>query len=292
MSPANILITGNTGYIGRALHRALAGKFNVFTSNSIDNNLSETKYWNLPKLCIIYHCACHARAGSYCLTHQSDYWIVNQKLNTAMIDYWVEKQPQAELHTFGTSCSYDPDSLHSEEYYLRGTPYPDLYYYAMTKRMLLIGLMAAKAQHGLKYKHFILPTVYGPGFSATDNHFVYDLIRKIVCYKRTGIPARLWGNGTQTRQLLFIEDLISAITSEKIEEDSINIAFDRARTIRDIASDIAFHLGTDDKSFTFDPSMYVGVKNRELVYNMVAKYGFSYTPLIEGLQKTIPHEKV
>ena len=46
--------------------------------------------------------------------------------------------------SIGTSCAYAPDSKLVEANYLVGTPIDSCCTYAMTKRMLYVGLLALK----------------------------------------------------------------------------------------------------------------------------------------------------
>lgn len=283
---SNILVTGNTGYIGSKLVKHISNGTNkIYTSNTKENNLESYKTWNFPKLDYIYHCAAFAKAGDYCLTSQREYWVTNQKINTSIVDYWTKEQPQAKLVAFGTSCSYTPDIPHTEDNYLLGTPYKDLYYYAMTKRMLLIGLQAAEEQDKLNYKYYILPTVYGPKFSESDNHFIYDLVRKAKLLQ-AGQDQTLWGDGEQTRQLLYIDDLLNVIINDNSSEKVLNVAFNKAYSIKYYSSLVRKELGIS-KPFMFDPHKYVGVVNRELDYKKLSVL-FPYgTPLDEGIKNIL-----
>ena len=83
----------------------------------------------------------------------------NQLINTNVLWYWRELQPQATLIAMGTSCAYPPELEMSEEHYLVGEPDPDLYTYAMTKRMLYQGLWALQEQFGMSYRYLVPSTL-------------------------------------------------------------------------------------------------------------------------------------
>ena len=109
----------------------------------------------------------------------------------------------------------------TEENYLVGLPGKDLFTYAMTKRMLLTGLMAFEKQYGLKWLCFIPSTLYGPGFQQHDNHFIFDLVRKIYNGKHYGDEVELWGDGYQRRELIYVEDAIDAMLNLLDQENEI-----------------------------------------------------------------------
>src|SRR5439155_13507909 len=128
-------------------------------------------------------------------------WIINQQINTNVLTWWQMFQPQAKLIGVGSSCSYPPDRPLSEENYLVGEPIESLYTYAMTKRMMLVGMQALHRQFGLNYLCLVPSTLYGPGYHTDGRqmHFIFDLIRKILRGKRYGEPVVLWGDGHQSR---------------------------------------------------------------------------------------------
>merc|ERR1712070_293364 len=95
-----------------------------------------------------------------------------------------------------------------EENYLTGTPISSLFTYAMTKRMLYAGLLALNKQYSLNYLCLVPSTLYGAGYHTDGRqmHFIFDLIRKIIRGKLYNEPVILWGDGTQSRELVFVED--------------------------------------------------------------------------------------
>ena len=138
-----ILVTGATGFLGRHLVKELSKNFEVYYSNTKQANLFEyekfCEYFAKHKFEYIYHLAAKTKAGDYCLTHKGDQWIDNQLINTNILKYWVEKQPQAKMVCMGTSCMYQPSEFPLEEINcLKGDPDPGLKTYAFTKRMLLL----------------------------------------------------------------------------------------------------------------------------------------------------------
>ena len=179
-----VLVTGATGYLGKHLTKRLKQlKYEVFISNTKIANLHDIdnlKIYDDIKFDYIFHLAAKTKAGDYCLYHKGEQWIENQIINTNILRYWQEKQPQAKMVAMGTSCSYSPEYVHDmkETNYLLGEPDQGLYTYAMTKRMLLIGLRSLSEQYDLKYVYLIPSTIYGTDFELDDSHFIFDLIKK------------------------------------------------------------------------------------------------------------------
>ena len=289
----NILVTGGTGFLGTHLVNRLENLgHKVYISNTKKYNLDKIE--NLYELNdisfdYIFHLAAATKAGDYCLTHQGEQWENNQLLNTNMLIYWKNHQPQAKLISMGTSCSYPADLPMTEENYLVGLPGKDLYTYAMTKRMLLTGLMAFEKQYGLKWLCFIPSTLYGPGFEEHDNHFIFDLIRKIYNGKNYGDEVELWGDGYQRRELIYVDDAIDAMLNLLNEENQIfNLGSSNDLPIRHYAQEICNSFDYDHDKIFYNIEKYVGVRKRKLEVDKVQELSLNYcnTSLAEGLKKT------
>jgi len=289
-----VLVSGATGFLGSHLCSKLEKlNYEVYKSNTSQANLSKIEnlyIFNNIKFDYIFHLAAATKAGDYCLTHQGNQWEDNQLLNTNMLIYWKDFQPQAKIICMGTSCSYPFDIPMTEENYLVGLPGKDLYTYAMTKRMLLTGLMAFEKQYDLKWLCFIPSTLYGPGFKEHDNHFIFDLVRKIYNGKHYNDEVELWGDGYQRRELIYVDDAIEAMLNLLNEENEIfNLGSSRDLPIRHYADEISNQVGYNPDKIIYNTEKYVGVRKRKLEVDKVQKLSLNYcnTSLSEGLQKTI-----
>ena len=292
-----ILITGASGFLGTNLCSQLETQgHDIIKLNSKNCDLTQPDSllnFNDISYDQIYHLAAWTQAGDFCLYHPGEQWIINQQMNTHVLTWWQKHQPQAKFICMGTSCAYDPDLPLVEENYLTGMPISSLFTYAMTKRMLYAGLLALNKQYGLKYLCLVPSTLYGTGYHTDGRqmHFIFDLIRKIIRGKLYDEPVILWGDGYQSRELVFVEDFakIAMELSHTIDNDLINIGAGEEFPIRHFAKLICERVGYDFNKIEFDTSRYVGAKSKCLVVDKLKQSlpNFRLTPLELGLTKTI-----
>ncbi len=292
-----ILVTGGTGFLGKYLCDALkkagndvtafgskecdlrrAGSLDSFTGDSLDR---------------IYHLAAWTQAGDFCLYHPGEQWVVNQQINTNVLEWWQRKQPQAKLIAMGSSCCYEPGKPHREENILAGAPTESLFTYAYTKRMLYVGLAALQKQFGMKYLFAVPSTLYGPGYHTDGRqmHFIFDLMRKIAAGKSRGEPVVLWGDGTQARELMYVEDFVNALVqlSDSVDNEVVNIGSGVEYSIRWYAEELSRMVGYDQAKIEYDTGRYVGAKSKFLDVTKMKSLipDFEMTDIHTGLKNTL-----
>jgi GDP-L-fucose synthase len=292
-----VLVTGATGFLGTALCRKLTARGDrVVGLGSKDCDLTRNDSltaFSDRTYDVIYHLAAWTQAGDFSLHHPGEQWLINQLINTHVLAWWRTAQPQAKLVCMGTSCSYPPDIPLTEENFLAGRPIESLFTYAMTKRMLYAGLLALNQQFGLRYLCFVPSTLYGPGYHTDGRqmHFIFDLIRKIVRGKLYDEPVTLWGDGTQRRELVFIDDFVEVMLrlADSHTNELINIGAGEEFEIGHFAKLICEKVGYDFGLIRFDTSRYVGARSKCLDTAKLRRLmpGIKMTPLEAGLARTV-----
>ena len=295
-----IFITGAHGFLGKFLVSQLKKKFKkniIYTPSSKECNL--TKENSLikfnKKFDTIFHLAAWTQAGDFCLKHPGEQWLINQSINTNIVKWWKGYQPQAKLIFIGTSCSYSDSLTLVEKNYMKGEPHESLYTYAMTKRMLLQGAIAMEKQYKLKWLSVVPSTLYGTNYhnDGRQMHFVFDLIKKIIRGKVYNEQVVLWGDGSQIRELIYVEDFVKylILLDSKTSNRIINVGSGKGFSIKFLAQKISKHVGYDYKKIKYDTSKYVGAKskvlNTKLINQIFPNFSNKLTNLDDGLKKVI-----
>lgn len=283
---AKILVTGATGFVGRHLVSALKKLEHEVIET--DSKTFQDIWFIKDKLDYIIHLAVKTEAGGYCQKHPGEQYLINSSINTDILYYWKQYQSQAKMITFGSSCGYSDDVLKFEENYLVGEPESGYEVYGTIKRNLLVGLKALNQEYGMDYSYLIPTVFYGPQYDLDDKHFIFDLIRKIVNAKNGGDKVVLWGNGDQTRELIYIDDAINLIIESLTwDKKIINLSSGKVHSIKEYAQTICDIVGYDYNLIEWDLHAFVGSRHKNLINNHLKDYKF--TSLKDGLVETIKY---
>jgi GDP-L-fucose synthase len=204
--------------------------------------------------------------------------------------YGVEKTV-----VLGTICSYPKFAPipFREEFLWEGYPEETNAPYGIAKKALLVQCQAYRAQYGTN-AIFVLPVnLYGPGdnFDPGSSHVIPAIIRQCVeALEHGGTKITLWGDGSPTREFLYVKDAAEAVvraTESYDGADPINIGTGEEISIRDLAAKIAAISGFTGQ-IEWDTTKPNGQPRRRLdVSKARSEFGFvAQTDLDTGLKAT------
>ena len=296
------LVTGGTGFLGKNLVKYVidnGGEADYFGSSYDLSVVSESEraFTDFNKTYdYIIHAAVLQGAGEWPLKHKAEQFDINCKIHSNTLACWNKYQPQAKFIGIGSSCSYPGaiEELHEGDYW-NGPMHESVDVYGLTKKVMTTGIGAYKDQYGLKGTTVVFATLYGPhdSFDREKAHVVSALVRKFVEAKDNNTSeVEVWGDGTQTRELIYIEDQIKALLAViDYDGDLINIGTGSTTTIRDLAETIKVLVGYEGNIF-YNTNRFVGVKHKVLNISLAKeKFGWMDTikpdTLENNLKKTI-----
>lgn len=196
----------------------------------------------------------------------------------------------------GTICAYPkftPIPFREDDLW-NGYPEETNAPYGLAKKMMLTQLQAYRAQYGFR-GIFLLPVnLYGPrdNFDLHTSHVIPALIRKCAEAKAAGrSEIVLWGDGTPTREFLYVEDAAEGLllAAERYDGDlPINLGTGEEIAIANLATVIADEVGFEGK-IIWDSSKPNGQPRRCLdVTRAKELFGFEAAhDLRHGLSKTV-----
>ncbi|MDA8295047.1 MAG: NAD-dependent epimerase/dehydratase family protein [Actinomycetota bacterium] len=110
--------------------------------------------------------------------------------------------------------------------------------HGIAKRSAVEYLAAARERHGIEFSALVLSSVYGPGQLASDEP---GCVARFARAAASGRPLRIEGDGSQTRDFLYVDDAVDAL-SRAAERGSglvLNVGTGRPTAINELAARFA-----------------------------------------------------
>ncbi len=292
----NILVTGGGGFLGSHLvERLVAEGEEVFVARSADYDLirqdDSARLFLEAEPELVFHLAAEVGGIGANRANPGRYWYANLMMGANVLEqsrlYGVSK-----LVVCGTVCAYPkltPVPFREEELW-SGFPEETNAPYGVAKKSILVGAQSYRKQYGLNAIFLLPANLYGPGdnFHETNAHVIPDLIRKMLEAEGDVV---LWGDGSPTREFLYVEDCADGLLRGAELYDApepVNLGTGEEISIRDLASLVAELTGFTGQ-IRWDTSMPNGQPRRALDASKAEQlFGFrADTPLREGLERTI-----
>jgi GDP-L-fucose synthase len=196
----------------------------------------------------------------------------------------------------GTICCYPKITPipFREEHLWNGYPEETNAPYGLAKKMLLVQSQAYRQQYGFN-SIFLMPVnLYGPGdnFDPASSHVIPALIRRCIEAREAGSDHMVvWGDGSPTREFLYVDDAAEGIclaTERYNSSEPVNLGSGSEISIKELAETIARLVGFDGR-IVWDTTKPNGQPRRRLDTSRAReRFGFeAHTTFNEGLRYTI-----
>ena len=296
-----ITVTGGAGFLGQHLIERLkrAGCRNLNAPTHCEFDLTRIdaieRLLNSEKPEILIHLAAVVGGIGANRENPGRFFYENALMGIQLIEaarrFAVEKTV-----VLGTICAYPkftPVPFHEDALW-DGYPEETNAPYGLAKKMMLVQCQSYREQYGMNAVYLLPVNLYGPGdnFDVESSHVIPALIRKCVEAVRMNCKEIvLWGDGSPTREFLYVEDAVEGIylaTEQYDKPEPVNLGSGMEISIRDLATTIAEMTGFTGK-INWDTTKPNGQPRRCLdVTRAEQEFKFrAATPFERGLQKTI-----
>lgn len=219
----------------------------------------------------------------------------NLMMGTQLIEVGRQRGLKKFVAT-GTICAYPkfaPIPFKEDDIW-NGYPEETNAPYGLAKKMMLTQSQAYRQQYGFHSIVLFPVNLYGPrdNFDLETSHVIPALIRKCVTAQETGQASiRLWGDGSPTREFLYVEDAAEGILLAAEQYDGnlpVNLGTGEEVAIRDLAGIIAAEVGFtgtiewDTTKPNGQPRRCLDVSRAKQLFGFQARHR-----LRDGLKKTV-----
>jgi GDP-L-fucose synthase len=291
-----VLVTGGGGFVGSHLVERLEEQgHEVVVARRRDYDL--TRFTDAERLFadaapeVVFHLAAEVGGIGANRANPGRYWYANLMMGAHVLEL-SRVNDIRKLVVAGTVCAYPkltPVPFHEDALW-NGYPEETNAPYGVAKKSILVGGQAYREQYGLDTIYLLPANLYGPrdNFDLDSSHVIPALIRKMVDARGEVV---LWGDGSPTREFLFVDDCVDGLllASERYDgPDPVNLGTGVETPIRELAELIAELTGFEGE-IVWDTSMPNGQPRRQLDASRAADlFGFrARTPLRDGLARTI-----
>jgi GDP-L-fucose synthase len=304
-----VIVTGGAGFLGsfvieKLKHRGVTAErifiprieeYNLVDPADIKRMYSDSLQGIDPKNAVIIHLAANVGGIGANMAHPADFFYDNLMMGVELM-HQAYKNGVGKFVAIGTVCAYPkftPVPFKEDNLWM-GYPEETNAPYGLAKKMMLVQAQAYRQQYGFN-AIFLLPVnLYGPrdNFNPKSSHVIPALIRKAIeANERGDKEMSAWGDGSPTREFLYVEDAADGIVTaaEKYNGDlPVNLGSGYEISIKNLTEMVARLTGFDGR-IVWQTDKPNGQPRRGLDVSRAKElFGWSaQVPFEEGMKRTI-----
>ena len=249
-----IVVTGGSGFLGSHVVAELGirgvDQDAIFVPRSKDYDLTRRecveRLFDDARPDLLIHLAARVGGIGANRAHPGGFFYDNLLMGVELMEV-ARLRSLDKFVTIGTVCSYPkytPVPFKESDLW-NGYPEETNAPYGIAKKALLVQGQAFRQEYGLNAIYLLVVNLFGPGdnFDAETSHVIPALIRKCLEAKSAGRDHIVcWGDGSPTREFLYVEDAARAIVTAAERYDGlepINIGSGEEISIRQLVELIA-----------------------------------------------------
>jgi GDP-L-fucose synthase len=248
-----------------------------------------------PENLLIIHLAANVGGIGANREHPAEFFYDNLMMGVELMHQAWERGA-GKFVAIGTVCAYPkftPVPFKEEDLWI-GYPEETNAPYGLAKKMMLVQAQAYRQQYGFNAIYLLPVNLYGPrdNFNLQTSHVIPALIRKAIDAQERGDKELVaWGDGSPTREFLYVEDAADGIVTaaEKYNgEEPVNLGSGYEISIKDLTEMIIRQTGFEGE-LVWDTEKPNGQPRRGLDVSRAKEYfGWqAQVPFEEGMRRTI-----
>lgn len=296
-----VVVTGGAGFLGSFVVDLLRDKGcrQIVVPRSKDYDLVQMdavqRLYSDARPDLVIHLAARVGGIGANQANPGRFFYDNLMMGTQLIEVGRQRGLK-KFVALGTICAYPKFASipFKEDDIWNGYPEETNAPYGLAKKMMLAQSQAYRDQYGFNSIVLFPVNLYGPrdNFDLQTSHVIPALIRKCVSAKEEGrTEITLWGDGSPTREFLYVEDAADGILLAAEHYDGnlpVNLGTGEEISIRDLAKLIAAEVGFsgqiqwDATKPNGQPRRCLDVSRAKQLFGFQAKHG-----LRDGVKKTV-----
>jgi GDP-L-fucose synthase len=297
---SKIFVAGHRGLVGSAIVRKLTeeGYTNLVLRSKAELDLRDQQevknFFSAERPDFVFLAAAKVGGINWNWTNPGEFIYDNLQIQTNVIDS-AYRNGCEKLLFLGSACIYPkvtPQPI-KEEYLLTAPLEPTNEGYALAKITGLRMCEYYRRQYGFNAISLMPANLYGPNdnFIPEHGHVIPGIITKLYnAMMNNDSSVECWGDGTPTREFLYVDDLADACFWTMQNYDSpefINVGSDEELTIRDLAERLKQEMGYTGE-IVWNTDKPNGTPRRKMDNTKLKELGWnSKISFEEGLKRTI-----